>query len=128
MGLEFELVETGETARLRYDARDLMKLDPYRYVQHVRSSRRLDSENECRRNLEGMWLPHRLRLELLSGYFFHCGTLQRRKRKAMLREVGTLAFSFESRLRFVTVWKAVPLFFYSSRRQNVGENAWLMTG
>ena len=43
----------------------------------------------------------------------------------MLREVGTLAFAFESRLRFVTVWKAVPLFL---RCQNVGENAWLMTG
>jgi hypothetical protein len=42
VGLEFELVETGETGRLRYDARDLMKLDPYGYVQQVRSSRRLD--------------------------------------------------------------------------------------
>ena len=49
VGLEFELVETGETGRLRYDARDLMKLDPYGYVQQVRSSRRLDLENECRR-------------------------------------------------------------------------------
>lgn len=69
MGLEFELVETGETARLRYDARDLMKLDPCGYVQQVRSSRRLDLENECWRNLKVICLPHRLPLELLSGYF-----------------------------------------------------------
>jgi hypothetical protein len=67
--VEFELVETGETGRLRYDARDLMKLDPYDYVQQVRSSRRLDFENECRRNREVIWLPNRLPLELLSGYF-----------------------------------------------------------
>lgn len=69
VGLEFELVETGETGRLRYDARDLMKLDPYGYVQQVRCSRRLDLENECRRNLKVICLPHRLPLELLSGYF-----------------------------------------------------------
>ena len=33
----------------------------------------------------------------------------------------TIAFAFESRLRFVTVWKAVPVLL---RCQNVGENAW----
>jgi hypothetical protein len=43
--------------------RDLMKLDPYRYVQQVRSSRRLDLENECQRNLEVIWVPNRLPLE-----------------------------------------------------------------
>jgi hypothetical protein len=38
--------------------RDLLKLYLYGYLQQVRSSRRL--ENECRRNVEVMWLLHRL--------------------------------------------------------------------
>src|ERR1700722_16490318 len=52
VGLEFELVGTGETPRVRYDARYLMKLDPCCYVQQVRYSRCLDLENECWRNLK----------------------------------------------------------------------------
>jgi transposase len=54
----FERAEPGETGRPGYDPRDLLKLYLYGYLQRVRSSRRL--ENECRRNVEVMWLLNRL--------------------------------------------------------------------
>jgi len=57
-GLEFERAEPGETGRPGYDPRDLLKLYLYGYLQPIRSSRRL--ENECRRNVEVMWLLNRL--------------------------------------------------------------------
>ena len=57
-GLGFERAEPGETGRPGYDPRDLLKLLLYGYLQQVRSSRRL--ENECRRNVEVMWLVNRL--------------------------------------------------------------------
>ena len=57
-GLGFERAEPGETGRPGYDPRDLLKLYLYGYLQQVRSSRRL--ENECRRNVEVMWLLNRL--------------------------------------------------------------------
>jgi hypothetical protein len=131
VGLEFELVETGETGRLRYDARE-MKLEPYGYVQQVRSSRRLDLENECRRNLEVIWLPNGLPLELLSGYFLSLRNSSApktqsdapgsRNTRLCLRITASLRNSLESRPSIIL------LFFYSLRCQNVGENAWLMTG
>lgn len=58
VGLGFERAEPGETGRPGYDPRDLLKLYLYGYLQQVRSSRRL--ENECRRNVEVMWLLNRL--------------------------------------------------------------------
>jgi len=57
-GLGFERAEPSETGRPGYDPRDLLKLYLYGYLQQVRSSRRL--ENECRRNVEVMWLLNRL--------------------------------------------------------------------
>ena len=57
-GLGVERAEPGETGRPGYDPRDLLKLYLYGYLQQVRSSRRL--ENECRRNVEVMWLLNRL--------------------------------------------------------------------
>lgn len=56
--LGFGRAEPEETGRPGYDPRDLLKLYLYGYLQQVRSSRRL--ENECRRNVELMWLLHRL--------------------------------------------------------------------
>src|SRR5215831_6078514 len=56
--LGFERAEPSETGRPGYDPRDLLKLYLYGYLQQVRSSRRL--ENECRRNVEVMWLLNRL--------------------------------------------------------------------
>src|SRR6202162_5580561 len=56
--LGFVRAEPAETGRPGYDPRDLLKLYLYGYLQQVRSSRRL--ENECRRNVEVMWLLHRL--------------------------------------------------------------------
>ena len=96
VGLEFELVETGETGRLRYDARDLMKLDPYGYVQQVRSSRRLDLENECRRNLEVIWLPNRLPHRTAFGIFPFIPELFRNTRLC-LRITASRRNSLESR-------------------------------
>ena len=58
VGLVFERAEPSETGRPGYDPRDLLKLYLYGYLQRVRSSRRL--ENECRRNVEVMWLLNRL--------------------------------------------------------------------
>lgn len=56
--LGFERAEPAETGRPGYDPRDLLKLYLYGYLQQIRSSRRL--ENECRRNIEMMWLLGRL--------------------------------------------------------------------
>lgn len=57
-GLGFERADPADTGRPGYDPRALLKLYLYGYLQQVRSSRRL--ENECRRNLELMWLLNRL--------------------------------------------------------------------
>lgn len=56
--LGFVRAEAAETGRPGYDPRDLLKLYLYGYLQQIRSSRRL--ENECRRNIEMMWLLGRL--------------------------------------------------------------------
>ncbi|HET7209337.1 MAG TPA: IS1182 family transposase [Terriglobales bacterium] len=56
--LGFDRAEPAETGRPGYDPRDLLKLYLYGYLQQIRSSRRL--ENECRRNVEVMWLLGRL--------------------------------------------------------------------
>jgi transposase len=56
--LGFVRAEAAETGRPGYDPRDLLKLYLYGYLQQIRSSRRL--ENECRRNVEMMWLLGRL--------------------------------------------------------------------
>ncbi|MGA8618394.1 MAG: transposase [Candidatus Sulfotelmatobacter sp.] len=57
-GLGFQRAEPAETGRPGYDPRDLLKLYLYGYLPQVRSSRGL--ENECQRNVEVMWLLHRL--------------------------------------------------------------------
>lgn len=59
VGLGFERAVAAETGRPGYDPRDLLKLYLYGYLQQVRSSRRLEAE--CQRNVELMWLLHRLR-------------------------------------------------------------------
>ena len=56
--LGFVRWEAAETGRPGYDPGDLLKLYLYGYLQQIRSSRRL--ENECRRNVELMWLLGRL--------------------------------------------------------------------
>ena len=56
--LGFVRAEAAGTGRPGYDPRYLLKLYLYGYLQQIRSSRRL--ENECRRNLELMWLLGRL--------------------------------------------------------------------
>lgn len=56
--LGFQRAEPQDTGRPGYDPRDLFKLYLYGYLQQIRSSRRL--ENECRRNIEVMWLLGRL--------------------------------------------------------------------
>jgi transposase/IS5 family transposase len=56
--LGFERAEAAETGRPGYDPRDLLKLYVYGYLHTIRSSRRL--EDECRRNVELMWLLGRL--------------------------------------------------------------------
>lgn len=56
--LGFARADPAETGRPGYDPRDLLKLYLYGYLQQIRSSRRL--ENECRRNVELMWLLGRL--------------------------------------------------------------------
>jgi len=57
-GLGFERAEAAETGRPGYDPRHLLKLFLYGYLRRIRSSRRL--ENECRRNIELIWLLGRL--------------------------------------------------------------------
>lgn len=54
----FERAEPAGTGRPAYDPADLLKLYLYGYLNRVRSSRRL--EQECRRNVEVMWLLGRL--------------------------------------------------------------------
>src|SRR5215813_3335881 len=56
--LGFVRAEAAETGRPGYDPRDLLKLYLYGYLHQVRSSRRL--EDECKRNIELMWLLGRL--------------------------------------------------------------------
>jgi transposase len=56
--LGFSKAEPAATGRPGYDPADLLKLYLYGYLHQVRSSRRL--EQECRRNVEVMWLLGRL--------------------------------------------------------------------
>ncbi|MCX2865855.1 transposase, partial [Paucibacter sp. PLA-PC-4] len=57
--LGFARARTKATGRPPYDPADLLMLYLYGYLNRVRSSRRL--ERECQRNVELMWLLHRLR-------------------------------------------------------------------
>ena len=50
--------EPNETGRPPYDPADLLKLYLYGYLNHLRSSRRL--EGECHRNIEVIWLMRKL--------------------------------------------------------------------
>jgi len=56
--LGFLRAETADTGRPPYDPRDLLRLYLYGYLHQIRSSRRL--EEECKRNIEVMWLLGRL--------------------------------------------------------------------
>ena len=56
--LGFERAVPASMGRPAYDPRDLLKLYIWGYFNEVRSSRRL--ERECKRNVEAMWLLHRL--------------------------------------------------------------------
>jgi transposase len=56
--LGFERAQSAETGRPGYDPRDLLKLYLYRYLNQIRSTRRLEAE--CRRKVELMWLLGRL--------------------------------------------------------------------
>lgn len=56
--LGFARARTKGTGRPPYDPADLLMLYLYGYLNRVRSSRRL--ERECQRNVELMWLLHRL--------------------------------------------------------------------
>lgn len=56
--LGFAHAKLGRTGRPPHDPADLLKLYLYGYLNQVRSSRRL--ERECQRNVEVMWLMHRL--------------------------------------------------------------------
>jgi transposase len=56
--LGFSKAQTKTTGRKPYNPSDLLKLYVYGYLNHVRSSRRL--EKECHRNLEVIWLMARL--------------------------------------------------------------------
>jgi hypothetical protein len=56
--LGFGRAEPADTGRPGCDARDLLKLYLYGYLNQIRSSRRLDAE--CRRNVEVIWLLKRL--------------------------------------------------------------------
>jgi transposase len=56
--LGFSKAQPAATGRPAYDPADLLKLYLYGYLQQLRSSRRL--ERECQRNVELMWLLHRL--------------------------------------------------------------------
>lgn len=57
-GLGFERSQPAGTGRPGYDPADLLKLYLYGYLNRIRSSRRLEAE--ARRNVELMWLLHRL--------------------------------------------------------------------
>lgn len=54
---KFEIKLTKE-GRPAYHPKDLLKLYLYGYLNHIRSSRRL--EKECNRNIEVMWLMKQL--------------------------------------------------------------------
>ncbi len=56
--LGFDRAEPHETGRPMYSPGDLLKLYQYGYLNHIRSSRRLEAET--RRNLEVIWLMKRL--------------------------------------------------------------------
>jgi len=56
--LGFARASSKATGRPPYDPADLLMLYLYGYLNRVRSSRRL--ERECQRNIELMWLLHRL--------------------------------------------------------------------
>ena len=52
--LGFQRAKAASTGRPPYDPRDLLRLYIYGYLNHVRSSRRL--EKETHKNIEVMWL------------------------------------------------------------------------
>ncbi len=54
----FKYSETKETGRPPYNPQDLLKLYIYGYLNHIRSSRKL--EKETHRNVEVMWLLEKL--------------------------------------------------------------------
>lgn len=56
--LGFSNARLGRTGRPPYDPGDLLKLYLYGYLNQIRSSRRL--ERECQRNVELLWLLHKL--------------------------------------------------------------------
>jgi transposase len=56
--MNFTHSKTKDTGRPPYDPADLLKLYLYGYLNHTRSSRRL--ERECQHNLEVMWLLKKL--------------------------------------------------------------------
>lgn len=56
--LGFDKAVPAETGRKPYNPKDLLKLFVYGYLNQVTSTRRL--EKECHRNIEVMWLMHRL--------------------------------------------------------------------
>lgn len=56
--LGFDKAIPAETGRKPYNPKDLLKLFIYGYLNQVTSTRRL--EKECCRNVEVMWLMHRL--------------------------------------------------------------------
>jgi len=99
-GLGFERADRADTGRPGYDPRDLLKLYLYGYLQQVRSSRRL--ENECRRNVEVMWLLHRLAPDHKSIAEF------RRMHSEAVTQVGTELIRFARSLGLVRgEWVAV---------------------
>lgn len=55
----FKYSETNKTGRPPYNPKDLLKLYIYGYLNHIRSSRKL--ERETHRNVEIMWLLQRLK-------------------------------------------------------------------
>ena len=84
--LDFVRAEAAETGRPGYDARDLLKLYLYGYLQQVRSSRRLEAE--CQRNVEVMWLLGRLQPDYKSIAEF------RRMHSRALTEAGAELVQF----------------------------------
>jgi len=56
--LGFIKYEPNETGRPMYNPKDMLKLYVYGYMNRIRSSRRL--EDETKRNLEVIWLIHKL--------------------------------------------------------------------
>jgi transposase len=56
--LDFKHSILNDVGRPSYDPSDLLKLYVYGYLNHIRSSRKL--ERECHRNVEAMWLMKKL--------------------------------------------------------------------